>query len=231
MLMEWNVCPGCRLIVGQTPHKSRQSAVRRPNWSIQCQKFRIQEPSKPDAFVDGKMAQQNIVVQTLKYKKSKGSKVPGILSMHTKSAKKELQSNDEKFRPKSNRVGSKRAESYDDQCLMRINIFLAPDDFYYLSTSSVLQHIRHSCLPPDAIIRSGRDLDEDEHAFIGSLCEHRVRNSTITKILQTMKGKDGGHLFPCQSTVCTKNEKMINIAKGITANMSDAQKTLKQLEW
>ena len=180
------------------------------------------------------MSQKEITEQSLKGRKVKNSKQPGILSMHSNSVKNQLKQrvpNETNAPSKNRRVVYNRAESSDEKCLIHLNIFLAPDSYFYLATSSCLIHQGHSYIPPDAISRGENDLDDNDKSFVEMMYEHRVRNSTIGNILQSMNGKESGQFI--QKAIYYMNKKtedMLNIAEGITADMTDAQKTLKKLE-
>jgi len=235
MLTFWNVCPGCKLVESQSSHKSRISTLQHGSWTLECNKHRVQAPLKVGTFLPDKMAQQGIAVQTLKRKKPKGTKAPGILSMHTKSVKKTLIAPEVNVaaaeRPKNCRAGSSRSESNNTKCNMRLNIFLSYDNYFYLSQSSSLKHNDHPYIPPEAIARGEKDLDLAEKEFMNIMYEHRVSNNAIGKIMQTIKGKEFGNFIPKSIyRMNQKTENMLNLAEGITADMSDAQKTLKKLE-
>ena len=235
MLTFWNVFPGCKLYESQSCHTSRTSALQLGSWTLECTKHRVQAPMKVGTFVPDKMAQQGIAEQTLKRKKPKGTKAPGILSMHNKSVKKTLiapEVNEAAAeRVKNSRVGSSRSESNETKCKMRLNIFLSFDNYFYLSKTSSLKHNDHPYIPPEAISRGEKDLDMPEKDFMNILYEHRVSNNAIGKIMQTIKGKSFGNFIPKSIyRMNQKTENMLNLAEGITADMSDAQKTLKKLE-
>ena len=56
-------------------------------------------------------------------------------------------------------------------------------------------------------------------------------NAMIGKIMQSTKGKKFGNFIPKSIyRANVKTENMLNLAQGITADMSDAQKTLKRLD-
>ena len=96
-------------------------------------------------------------------------------------------------------------------------------------------HRGHTKLPTEAIQLNGSDLealDDDQKKFMNTMYEHRVNNSTIASIMNSISGK-GDHFVPktlYHYHMKQKSENLINKASGITSRMTDAQKTLKYLE-
>ena len=99
------------------------------------------------------------------------------------------------------------------------------------STSSCLQHENHPYLEPSAIPRSEKDLSDDDKVFLEILFNQRASNTMISRIFEQLKGREFGTFIPKTIyNMNAKSQKLLDIANGITPDMSDAEKCLKHLE-
>jgi len=129
------------------------------------------------------------------------------------------------------RCVSQRAPCYDEQCPMRLILFLTNNNQWYLHTSSCLSHRHHPHLGEHAILLSQKDLSDKEQKLINVLIDQNVAPSKISKIVSTLKDDDMGTFLP--KTIFNINEKcrsLIDIANGILPSCTDAEKTLHYLK-
>jgi len=142
-----------------------------------------------------------------------------------------------KCKPKKNSpVNARRcvnqcAPCSDEQCPMRLILFLTNNNQWYLHTSSCLSHRHHPHLGEHTILLSQKDLSDKEQKLINVLMDQNVAPSKISKIVSALKDNDMGTFLP--KTIFTINEKcrlLIDIANGILPTCTDAEKTLHYLK-
>jgi hypothetical protein len=103
--------------------------------------------------------------------------------------------------------------------------------FYYLSSKSSLHHEYHTYIPPEAISRSTADLDDQEQDFMNTLVNLHASHKLITQVFENLKGASFGTFLPKSIYYMNqKSEQILDLAQGISSDMSDAQKTLKKLD-
>ena len=236
-LSKYQCCPGCNISITQTPHNSRTSSVRLGNWTIACSHNRVAN-NVDSKFVDGSMKMSGTLAHTIKQKKTKGSTYIGVDGMMSKTSRKKLKKNNESQNldaittdkgSKSRRsIYVRSARDERSRCQMKLIIFLnRSDNFFYLSTTSDLNHTGHPYIPPNAICRSEKDIDADDKELLRMMYTHNAGKHLICKILER-HGNDSGTFLP--KTIYNMNEnskKMIDLTNGITSSMSDAEKTLR----
>jgi len=123
------------------------------------------------------------------------------------------------------RCVTQRTPCSDEQCPMRLILFLTNNNQWYLDTSSCLSHRHHPHLGEHAILLSQKDLSDKEQKLIN------VAPSKISKIASTLKDDDMGTFLP--KTIFNINEKcrsLIDTANGIMPSCTDAEKTLHYLK-
>jgi hypothetical protein len=72
------------------------------------------------------------------------------------------------------RCVSQRAPCSDEQCPMRLILFLTNNNQWYLHTSSCLSHRHHPHLGEHAILLSQKDLSDKEQKLINVLMDQNV---------------------------------------------------------
>ncbi len=126
---------------------------------------------------------------------------------------------------------SKRAPTAEQQCPMRLRVFLSSANHWYLQTNSCLDHRYHPKLDEDVMTLSQKDLSQQQQRLLNALYDHKIPPTTIFHVLRTLNEDDKGTYLP--KTLFNINEKccnLIDIANGILPDCSDAEKTLKLLE-
>ena len=129
------------------------------------------------------------------------------------------------------RCVTQRAPCSDEQCPMKLILFLTNNNQWYLHTSSYVSHRHHPYLGEHAILLSQKDLSDKEQKLINVLMDQNVAPSKISKIVSTLKDDDMGTFLP--KTIFNINEKcrsLIDIANGILPTCTDAEKTLHYLK-
>jgi len=239
-------CPGCTIGLRQVHHTSRESIRTGGTWTFVCEKGRVAEESKHGQFMPGEYAMKNIATLSLKKRKTKGSTHEGVDGMYSKKTREKIQEVlkadvlEKKSASKSKSAGhvlnkrtdAGRAKSKESKCPLQFTIFhYRFDDCFYLSTRSELIHKSHPFLEPEMIVRSEKDLNEDDKAFMSLLYNLRASNTMIGRIMEHIKGPGFGSFVP--KTIYNMNQKsakMFEIAQGLRDNMTDAEKTLALLE-
>ena len=125
---------------------------------------------------------------------------------------------------------SKRALTSNEQCPMRIRIYLNNHNHWYISSNSCLDHKHHPKLDNQAISLSQSDISKQELRLLNVLYDVNVPPSKISTILDTVRDDNRGTFLP--KTLFNLNDKcrnLIDVANGILPTCSDAEKTLKYL--
>ena len=221
---------GSKLVVFQTPHPSRKSGYRKASYSVGCPSNRVDEIDD-SAFEDGKTAKKGIKSQTKLRTKSQGARLPGIKSMHNKTVKKSLAPGNRVSRVPTNRTTGIGAKNAKDRCPRILHVFVSEeDDYWYITSSSMLHHKGHPEVPPSAKSLGLRDISEEDAKFIAMAQESGVENAQIAKLMTRMKGEEAGTYLPRTIyNMSKKSKEMADLAKGTKADMSDAEKTLAGL--
>jgi hypothetical protein len=123
---------------------------------------------------------------------------------------------------------SQRALTSNEQCPMRIRIYLNNHNHWYISSNSCLNHKHHPKLDNQAISLSQSDMFKQELRLLNVLYGVNVPPSKISTILDNVRDDDRGTFLP--KTLFIINEKcrnLIDVANGILPTCSDAEKTLK----
>ena len=241
MLKDFKCCPGCDVPTKQSG--SRTSANRGGNWTLACSHGRLSENMEKKQFLNGEMKMTNTIEQTLKKKKGTKSTYKGLYNMYSKTTRKSLREelqiteNDDSKKQVSKPAMNRRTMGVrpDDKakkCPMKLVIFYDTwDKYFYLSTSTNLEHTGHPYIEQGARVRNENDLNDDDKKLLETLYSLRASNHMISKIFEELKGKDFGTFIPKTIyNMNAKSQKMLDVANGITSDMSDAEKALKQLE-
>jgi hypothetical protein len=113
----------------------------------------------------------------------------GTDSMHSKSKKQSIIKNNsivrkhrmnKKDSEDARRRVSKRALSYNEQCPMRIRIYLNNHNHWYISSNSCLDHKHHPKLDDQAISLSQSDISKQELRLLNVLNDVNVPPSKIS---------------------------------------------------
>jgi hypothetical protein len=161
----------------------------------------------------------------------------GTDSMHSKSKKQSIFKNNSIVRKHCmNKKDSedarcrvsKRALTYNEQCPMRIRIYLNNHNHWYISSNGCLDHKPHPKLDNQAISLSQSDISKQELILLNVLYDVNVPPSKISTLLDTVRDDNRGTFIP--KTLFNLNKKcrsLIDVANGILPICSDAEKTLK----
>lgn len=246
MIVGNQCCPGCSIGLRQVAPQSRQSIRTGGAWTFVCEKGRIVEEAKHGRFMPGEYAMQNIATPSLKKRKTKGSTHQGVDGMYSKKTRDKIQQvlkadelerksaaqSKSAGRAVNKRTETGRSKNKQSKCPMQFTIFhYRHDDRFYLSTRCTLLHKNHPFLEPEMIVRSEKDLNEDDKAFMSLLYNLRASNTMIGMIMEHIKGPGFGSFVP--KTIYNMNKKsrkMLELAQGLRDNMTDAEKTLALLE-
>ncbi len=87
---------------------------------------------------------------------------------------------------------SQRALTSNEQCPMRIQVYLNNHNHWYISTNSCLDHEHHPKLDNQAISFSHKDMSKQELNLLIVLYDVNVPPSKISTILDTVRDDDMG---------------------------------------
>ncbi len=104
---------------------------------------------------------------------------------------------------------SQRALTTNEQCPMRIWVYLNNNNHWYLSTNNCLDHKHHPKLDNQAISLSYKDMSKQELKLLNVLYDVNVPPSKISTILDTIRDDDRGTFLP--KTLFNINEKCRNL--------------------
>ncbi len=104
---------------------------------------------------------------------------------------------------------SKRAQSAEQQCPMRLGVFLSSTYHWYLQTNSCLDHKYHPKLDEDTMTLLQKDLSQQQQRLLNALCDHKIPPTTIFHVMRTLSEDDKGTYLP--KTLFNINEKCRNL--------------------
>ena len=181
--------------------------------------------NKDEDFKNGCTGKKGVKQETKVRKKAKGTKFPGVLSMHSKTVKRALDRT-----KKGNKWAKRKTSVMKCGCTFQINLFVAQDDYWYISQRSNLHHTGHPKIPSSANFLGSNNISETDSAFISMCNDAGVSNSQIAKMLALMHGRESGTFLPqTLYNYSTRTKKMCDLAKGIKPDMTDAEKALQLL--
>ncbi len=126
---------------------------------------------------------------------------------------------------------SSRAPTSETKCPMQIIIFLGQDDHFYLSAKSCLQHCNHPFLKADAILCGQSDMEKADIDLLSLLFSVEAIPVQISQIMQCLKGTELGTLLPRRVyDMNQKTEQLHDLALGLIAGCSEAEKNIAKLE-
>jgi len=169
--------------------------------------------------------------------KTKGTTNRGIVQMAPKNKRKQISELDgtEDIHSSFNKKVGRRTSSNKTAlpCSMQVIIYLsAVDNFYYLSTNSVLNHSNHFEMPPDCIPQNETNLQSNEIELMSTMFNQNISRTTIARVLCNLKGKHITHINP--KTLANIQNKAQNIIDSKLLSdigcMNEADKTLAKLQ-
>jgi hypothetical protein len=228
-----NVHPGCNLI--KRGGQPISTSVKVGIWLLSCDQH-VGSCVNEDNFVDGKLAQENIMHPSMKKTKSSGTTNKDTVGMAPRKDRRHIAQlgqyevpTEEKPKPTSRRTTSGKTEV---ACKMHIRIFLSHiDDYFYLSTSSDMTHNGHIELPNNCIPQNESHLSEEDLSMVYHMFNCDIHASNVSRVLSQMKGKHDTLIkVKTISNIRTKSMNLIDSSLGITSDMNDADKTLKKIQ-
>ena len=188
---------------------------------------------------DGQMCQKDTIKSRVKVKK-KGLKVNGVETMLSRTLQRKVREERNKCPSsastlkvtKKRRTSTVLSSSLATSCQMKIRYFLHPNGYWYLASSSTLEHTGHPPLPPSSVSLSSSLLGTEKMEFYYSLYDSGVAPGHASDVMTSMcgKGTNGTFLPKTILNMNAKTKRMRDLSQGITSDMSDAEKTLVYLE-
>ena len=233
------VSPGCRLACnggrnGSPQPEKQTSSSRFCTVNLYCPKYFVSADNS-HLFEPENYAMSNIVKERVKSSKSKGDRNRGIRNMYSKGAKKTIPPARGPVldkQEKNKRTSSNRSEEKDRRCYVHLIVFgCTRDGYFYLSRFSNFRHTDHPYIEPSVMKRSVKEFTDQETNYMSELYDDGFTAAQIARIMTRMKGASMGMFLP--KTLYNMNRKtqaMFDLAKGISPDMSDAQKTLASIE-
>ena len=115
--------------------------------------------------------------------------------------------------------------------LCKFRIRLEKDDNtqrWWLMSEGNLHHNDHPPLREEARLAGESNLTPDQMKFIMQMCDHNVCPSTISDIMTKLVGKE--FTADTIANIGRKVQQAIDIAEGITPEMTSAERTLERLQ-
>ena len=150
--------------------KAQRSATRKAEWCLVCPGHLKAPLKRNEDFNEGCTGKKGVKQETKVRTKTKGSKVPGILSMHSKSVRKSIDTS-----KKGKKWSKRKTTATGCGCPNVFNIFVAGDDYWYIGRSTNLRHTGHPSIPQSAKLLGMDDISENDSAFIAICNEAGTR--------------------------------------------------------
>ena len=113
---------------------------------------------------------------------------------------------------------------------MKVNLFQSSlDDRFYVASNSNLTHRGHPYLPPSAANRSSSQLTSDDIQLI-ELLNGKIGPQSIANIINERHDGMGEFLSKTIYSKIRELQNLKDIEKGISSDMSVAERTIKQLQ-
>ena len=131
------------------------------------------------------------------------------------------------------RTKSYRAKTNKQRCHMRLALILNPKNGrWFLHSDSCLQHEFHYKIPTEASVLGSSDLSDSEEKWVEEMYNMGLSNGTIAGVMTgyfKKKGRQGQFQRTGIKNITYKYTKEMNLLSGIEADMSQADKTLREL--
>ena len=118
---------------------------------------------------------------------------------------------------------------------MRISLVLNPvNGRWFLHDNTNLEHTFHHKIPPKASVLDATDLSKDEEAWIEEMYKTGLSNGTISGVMTcyfSKHGKEGAFKVEGIKHLTQKYTQEMNVLSGIECHMSQAEKTIRELNW
>jgi len=113
---------------------------------------------------------------------------------------------------------------------MKVNIFQsASDNRFYVASNSNLTHRGHPYLPPSAANKSSSELTSDDIQLI-ELLNGKIGPQSIANVINERHEGEGEFLSKTIYSKIRELKRVKDLEKGISSDMSVAEKTIKDLE-
>lgn len=116
---------------------------------------------------------------------------------------------------------------------MAISVFMDYNGYWYLSSVGNLHHNDHTFIPREAEIVKESDVSEKGKSLMEAMYMAGIENSKIAEVMSNFP--DGGgymkeFMRKTAENMCAKMKKADELLRGVTAEMSTAEKAIKYLE-
>ena len=132
------------------------------------------------------------------------------------------------------RTKSYRAKTNKQRCHMRLSLILNPKNGrWFLHSDSCLQHEFHYEIPTEASVLGSSDLSDSEEKWVEEMYNMGLSNGTIAGVMTgyfNKKGRQGQFQRTGIKNITYKYTKEMNLLSGIEADISQADKTLRELK-
>lgn len=211
---------------------------------FKCKKYQV-DPIVSD-FSDGKWTKDNVNTELNKGRKSKvknsafsrmiSSKLKYSSGIRKKAA--DRRGKEHKVdkvigeEPTGHRTHTTKSTSKEHRCHASVRFFVSMSGNVYLKSVSNLEHINHVPVEQDSKPIESKDFTSEEEQYINLMFDSGVGNQTIANIMTKLlnkKGKTGEVLSRTIKSMNEQCQKAIDLAQGISSDMTQAEKTLARL--
>lgn len=231
--------PGCNIY----KQRQRQSSAGY-EFLWRCKKYQV---DKAASFSPGKWTKDNVNVELNKGRKNKkqnssfhrmaNSKMKYLPGRKRRTADrrgtKAIIDKSADGGPVAKRTSSGRASSTDKRCHVHWTLYMSKrSGKWYLKTTSSLTHTFHPPIEDDANQLEEKDMNEEQHKYMRLMFDSGIGNQTIANIMTEVLNKQGKKGEFLAQTIKNMNEKCqqaIDMAQGISSDMTIAQRTIDKL--
>ncbi|EJK44632.1 hypothetical protein THAOC_36814, partial [Thalassiosira oceanica] len=229
--------PGCEVkLLGGV----KRTGSRLQSWTLACKCHATAKKLDPNDFKEGCVGRKGTKIETVKrsdYDHMGGCIVEATEAKRAKKKKGKQGSQDsaslpirKKAKVERNRTGTFRPREKNNRCMMKVHIFQnTSDQRYYVRSDSNLIHNGHPPLPASATKKSSSELTADDIQLI-ELLNGKIGPQSIANVINERHDGAGEFLSTTIYSKLRELERLKDLEKGISSDMSVAEKTLKHLE-
>ena len=233
------ICKGTTLSLGRGVYKLKNKTCM----DIKCSCGRLNKNAKNVAFTDGMNSktgtkretvkrqrtpnQQHIVDVMPKWDKKKGTKKSkqqqkAMKVMDTREGVK----SDKPFQPRRSNGMMPAKEEY--LCKFRLKVAMdSITNRWWLMSDSNIEHSHHPPVRKEAQKGSSSDVTPEQLEFVMQMYRHSIPPSTMSHIMSNLVGKEFS--ADTMANLTKKCQEAMDLANGISPDLSSAQKTLERL--
>ena len=235
------LCEGTSLSLPRGVYSKKDGKVC---MDIHCSCGRLNKNAKKATFTDGKMAKDGTKRESVKRKPTENEEhiTKKMRKWDKKRGQKKTKQQEKMKRVVDTREGGakekkafqarrsigKMPANQDFLCKFKLKLIMDPGtEHWWLMSDSVIEHTFHPPVRKEAQKGNESDITPEQMKFIMQMYRHSIPPATMSHIMSNLVGKD---FFPDTLANLTKKcQDAMDLANGISPNLSAAKKTLERL--